>query len=227
MAFELKEASSSVSPEQTLVTSYSVHRQGKYPTVIVTFAEVAKLLGDPISNVTGVDLDFDGAFEALDLPDWALTEGETSPHIGSILYDGGRQPIGTVTAVEGSIFYLSSPILSVPSEVCVQARAVTGSLAWASVTYGHNWEIQLPMEPPLVAQYVGQLLGGALFSSVKAVMTEMGLVFSDLDVLAAVESLALKGINIDTFLATQGEKIEKDRRIEALPEGINVLGNAP
>lgn len=220
MAFEL---GSTAQPEATLVTSYRVDREGVYPHVILAFSEVSRLLGYETSDITGIDENEDGIFEALLIPDWHARE----ELIGSPVYDETGSAVGNVSAVEGDVITLDTPLVEVPVSLGAQLRTITGSLAWGSVASGRSWELRLPTNSNAVAEFLGAKLGAALFSAVKAVMAVTPVAVSDAEILAAVQTLAAQGWNIDSFIAMQAEEIEKERRAGLAPTGVVVIGNAP
>lgn len=221
MAFELGE-NVGQQPEATLLQSYRVERGGRFPLVVLSFAEVSKAWANSTLSVVGVDADEDGLFEALTLEDW---DGQNL--VGQKLFDQTKTLIGTVTAMDAATFTLNAPIAVLPTQVWLEAFTSIGTLSWDVVPGGRQWEIALPMNSPALVNYVGGKLGAALFNAVKAVLALTSASVTDLEILGAIQTLAAQGLNVDSYIAAQGELIELNRRAGTTPVGISVAGNAP
>lgn len=214
-------------PDATLLSSYTIERMGLYPRVLLNYTEVVNILEPGVEVTAAQDLDADEKYEVLTVPAW---QGR-SDLVGRVLLAADETALGTIVAFEPipSNLTLDTGLVANPvgSTVCLQQLSSTGSLGYAPAPRGVRWEIILDMKSTDVFQYLSQRLGGAYFAAVKAALGKLELVASDEQVLAAISALAQEGLNIDSFIAQQGDAVELDRRNKALPTGVEIAGQAP
>src|SRR5690606_26550836 len=92
------------------------------------------------------------------------------------------------------------------------------------VSPGFRWEVSLDLSDPETMQYVAGKLIGAYYDAVVEVLLKAEISFNPQTILGAVTDLAMSGVNFDTFMVQQIEKIEQDRRDGLLPARVSVGG---
>ena len=226
-----------VLPKFSLVSSYSVQRIGKYPSVTVRFQECNYLLTNALVVTAPTDTNADGLYEQITVQD-VTTLGITNP-VGHMLSDLNSNMIATVTASEQvevipagqdgagvptpaqyrTLLTLSTGVsdAQIAGSLALVQRMPVGTTAYAPVNGAGQWEINLFGANAQAMQEMGNLLGGAYFASAKAVLAKLGLTVTDADLMTAIQALAAEGSNLDGFLAQQGEALESKRRAGQLP----------
>lgn len=92
---------------------------------------------------------------------------------------------------------------------------------------GRSWEVRLPMAGELLPR-MQQMMVGSYVEAGMNLLAQLGITtVTQADVQNAVVALGQKGVNMDSFLTSQAESIEKDRRAGKLPSGYFVHGSAP
>lgn len=215
-------------PEATLVSAYTVHREGKYPYVRISYAEVSRLSKGPFV-VSGVKQSSSGsAYDTL------IVNGNVSDDLLNgevVLLSGSGVPLGVVTAtdaVSSSISVSSGSIEDITGQsIKINLVSITGSPAWTPIKTGRRWECVLNTQRHEHLLKLNELLDNAYYSAVKTVLDEMGVdTITDEQIISAIQSLSTKGCNLDSFIGQQAENLEKSRRDGSFPYVI-VNGNAP
>lgn len=102
---------------------------------------------------------------------------------------------------------------------------VFGFAAQRSAGTGRTWELTFQANTPEKTLAMGQMITGVMLNIGRALLTALNITaetVTDAQLLAAV--LAID--NVDSFIATAFEQLEKDRRVGQGPE-LWVLGPAP
>lgn len=221
-------------PAFTLVAQYAVGRINEFPSLRVSYDEVVYLAAESAVVVTTADLDADTRFEVLNIPgfeDRADLVGRSlcladSTFVGTVLSAVRVEPtVGEaylqVTLTEGVVANLAGEVVSLIATMPI------GTLAYRKARAGFGWELLLDGSNPASMARMGLMLGTAYVKALKAGLAALGLTsVTDLQILGAVQALAVAGINLDGILAAEGEQLETDRRSGAFT-AVTVFGNAP
>lgn len=75
--------------------------------------------------------------------------------------------------------------------------------------------------------YLGDRLAAAYVAATKAILPQLGITtVTDNEITMAVQALAARNTNIESFIAEQAEQVELDRRTGAIP-WLRVTGRPP
>jgi hypothetical protein len=227
-------------PEFVVVSEYAVSRLGKFPRARVAFEECVYLLSDEIPVVGSA-----GDEEGVDL----LTVGELLGRedlVGSKVTDVEGNVLATivgVTSIElepavenedetvtppvnGHDLLLDTPLDSAPAAIRLVERMPTGADAYRPANSGQSWEHVINGENLTQMGILAQALGTVYVNAALALLDELAIDVSPALIVGAVQSLAAKGVTIDTLMAHQGELIELARRAGSIT-GLTTYGTAP
>lgn len=237
MSFEAP--SDRVQPELTTVAVYTVNRLNSLPSFHVHYAETVRSFEK--ATVTSASESTPGSgFDTLVVEEWA----HRTDLVGRELFDENKNVLATVVDAvtnpeqvdeEGNVttpaqlvLTLDTPLATDPTGSLVLARLYNslGMPVHELVKGGRTWEIVLEAGTPEVNAKMEQLLDAIMFAALKNGFEEAGIVKTDQEIWAVVQSLAAKGINIDTLITVECEKLEKERRQGALTYA-EVFGQAP
>lgn len=210
MAFELS-TTTTVVPEATLVVRYTPHRIGVYPIVDIDYAEVARQTETAVVQISN-DENNDGIFEK------AVLNINVNELLGAEVYSSSVC-LGVVSALSGSensIFLTTGSVNEMTGSLLTfKLQAVTNSPAWKVI--GQEYTVRLDGSNDNAMAKIGELLGTAYIQAVMAVVQQASSSLTLEQVQTAIFTLAQQGVNLDTFLAQQAEKLEKDRRAGTVP----------
>lgn len=102
---------------------------------------------------------------------------------------------------------------------------VFGTPAQRMTSNGHMWELTFQADTPEKTLAMGQMITGVMLHIGRALLTALNITaetVTDEQLLAAAMSID----NVDSFIATAFEQLEKDRRLGQGPD-VWVMGPAP
>jgi hypothetical protein len=206
MAFEL--ANDRRDPEVSLVTEINILRLD--PSVLVHYGEVARVMEPPVEvlAVEGNVVTIDAA---------------GAQFLGRTLEKANGTSVGVASAAAGDTVTIpNGSLVDVGDTLTTQGLTAIGTPDHAPVPGGRRWSIRMPATHPKLAE----LMGAAYVEAGMYLLAALGATVQVQDVVAAVTALGQQGVNIDTFLARQGEALEQHRRTQGIP-GVFVEGSAP
>jgi hypothetical protein len=191
------------------VSRYAVHRLGRVPFLAVEYTETVDLT-EPAVRVTEV------VNGTIVVPAWA----ERTELVGCSLRNGTTGAVlGTILTANTAGITIDTPIDAslVGSMVTIPQKNAHGVVAHRLAGQGRVWETRVHMEGPGAAR-AQDMLGTASVTLVAAALSVLGVEnVTTAQIQQAILSLNAGGMNLDSLLTAEGEKLELDRRAGLAP----------
>lgn len=227
MSFEVGAIRSEI-PDASTVARYLIDRLPENPQFGVDYVETKFTFETPVVVDSATDANADTKHETITVEAW---QGRTDL-VGKMLIRAADHTdivrVVDFDAETGEVtlsLALKEDLTGV--EVTLKRRNQFGALILRHANEGRRWSLTLGSEQPDDFARMRQMLGEVFFVAVKEWLTEVGETgYTDNDIEAVINSLALKQRHIDAFITEALERVEMDRRAGTFSPAT-VTGNAP
>lgn len=215
-------------PTKTTQSGYTLNRLGEFVTLDLEFSETIDDVAE--AALTAVqDVDGDGVFETLVVPALAPLFDRL---VGLPLALADGTPLGTAVAVDAaakSVVVTGAPTPAMVGGV-VRVRRINhfGIPVDRTADNGRTYRVKLTTQDPAQRERLLTILMTASFNLVSQTLTQAGIAFTPGQLVGALQALAAQGVNLDTFLVEEFQRVEQDRRAgQVALRGVEVEGKAP